>query len=105
MKRDFRLKEDSSSSPAHPSWMMRVMPELIRDEARAICGWAVLIAGALFGFWLTEGTRYHQFTVGVLMSSVTLFVSMILLELLWRAIDDGQSQNRIDRESDARGKN
>ena len=78
------------------------MLELVRDEDRAVCGWVVLIAGALLGCWLTEGTLYHQFTVGVLMSSITLFVSMTSVELLWRAIEGGQSKKQTDHQPDAR---
>jgi len=73
-------------------------PKQSRDEAHALYGWAILIAAALLGFWLSEGHSYHQFMVGVLMSSATLFVLMTLIELLLRAIIDRQPR-RNERSS------
>jgi hypothetical protein len=65
---------------------------LIKDYAQALGGWACLIIASAIGFWFTEGTRYHQLAVGILMSSSTLFILMALFEFLWRLfVDDGSS--------------
>ncbi|HTO64380.1 MAG TPA: hypothetical protein VMM15_24365 [Bradyrhizobium sp.] len=66
--------------------------ELIKDEAHALYGWAIVIALTLLGFRFSEGTLYHQLLIGVLISSVTLFVAMALLELVWRVIVSRQSK-------------
>lgn len=70
------------------SHLMYVILGFMKDEARAICGWAVVIGAALIGFWLSEGTAYHQLVVGLLLSSVSLFVALSLIEALWRSPND-----------------
>ena len=69
------------------SHLMYVILGFMKDEARALCGWAVVI-GAVIGFWLSEGTAHHQLVVGLLLSSVSLFVALSLIEALWRSPDD-----------------
>lgn len=78
------MKEGSEANEAHPRWLMWPASEL----TQALCGWAFLIAAALLGFWLSEGTAYHQFAIGVLLSSTSLFIMTTLFEVLWRAIAD-----------------
>lgn len=64
---------------------------LVRDTSRAILGWACLIVASLIFFWLSEGTQYHQFAAGILLSSSTLFILMTLFECLWRLAIDRES--------------
>jgi hypothetical protein len=64
---------------------------LIRDDSRALTGWACLIIASLIAFWLTEGTQYHQLAAGILMSSSTLFVLITSFECLWRLFVDRSS--------------
>jgi hypothetical protein len=64
---------------------------LVRDDARAVLGWACLIGASLIIFRLSEGTQYHQLAAGILMSSSTLFVLMAICELLWRLLVDRNS--------------
>jgi hypothetical protein len=44
------------------------------------------MAAALAGFWLTQGTRYHQFALGVLLSAVSLLVLLFAVEVVWQAV-------------------
>lgn len=78
------MKEGSRANEAHPRWVMWSASEL----TQTLCGWAFLIAASLLGFWLSEGTPYHQFTIGVLLSSTSLFILTTLFEVLWRAMAD-----------------
>lgn len=72
--------------------MRSLPPGLTRDEAGALGGWAAWIAATLLAFWLSEGTPYHQLSIGLLLSSATLFVLMLLFEVLWRAITGERSR-------------
>jgi hypothetical protein len=45
--------------------------------------WAALIAFALFAYWLTANTAYHQLAIGVLAAAVTLLVVMLVFETIW----------------------
>jgi hypothetical protein len=67
--------------------MLHAIIEFIKDEARALVGWTAAIGVVLIGFLLTEGASYHQLSVGLLLSAVSLFATMALLEGLWRAIE------------------
>jgi hypothetical protein len=46
----------------------------------------MLVAAALAGFWFTRGTPYHQFALGVLLSSVSLLVLLFLVEVIWQTL-------------------
>ena len=61
---------------------------LIRESWRALAGWMGLISASLIGFLLTEGARYHHLAVGVLLTSATLFILMVLFEVAWRLLID-----------------
>ena len=83
-------KPSTDSRLDRPS-AMAALSALIRDFSRALIGWGCLIAASLTCFWLTEGTRYHPLSVGILMSSSILFVLMALFESLWRLLVDDRS--------------
>lgn len=57
----------------------------MRIEPDTAWSWAALMAAALAGFWLTQGTQYHQFALGVLLSAVSLLVLLFLVEVIWQA--------------------
>jgi hypothetical protein len=78
---------DTKSDARLQSWIARTMLGLIKDEDYALCVWVIAVGVALFGYWLSEGTTYHQFAVGMMMSVATLFVLMAILEVLWRGIN------------------
>jgi len=78
---------DSNSNHRQMDRAIRAIFRTLKDEAIALFGWAIAIAGALVAFWLSEGTSYHQFAVGMLMASGTLFVLMALFEIIWRTIN------------------
>ena len=66
---------------------IRMIPQMLKDDANALIGWTAVIGGAaVVAFWLSEGTSYHQLAVGILMSSGTLLVLMALFEIIWRTI-------------------
>jgi hypothetical protein len=65
-----------------------VLFKLVQEEARALGGWALLIGAALIGLFLSEGSELHQLSIGVLLASVSLFVTMALFEVAWRAVMD-----------------
>ncbi len=58
--------------------------------------WAALIALALAGFWISQGTPYHQFALGVLLSAVSLLVLLFLVELIWQALAAALAPARRD---------
>ena len=64
------------------------LAELVRENLSALAGWVCLIAVSLIAFRLTEGTQYHHLAVGLMMSSLSLFVLMTLFECLWRLFTD-----------------
>ena len=78
-------KSKTGFEPFLEGRMMHTIHRVTKDEAHALCGWAIVIGATLIGFWLSEGTAYHQLVVGLLMASASLFVSLALLETLWRA--------------------
>ena len=69
----------------------------IKEEGRAFYGWTAAVGVALFGFWFSNGTTYHQLAAGGLMSSATLFASMAIFEVLWHAIGRQRSATAIGR--------
>jgi len=79
-------EKPSITSGADQRSALSQMTALIRDSSRAMASWACLIAVSVVCFWLTEGTRYHPLSIGILISSSILFVLMALFEGLWRRI-------------------
>jgi hypothetical protein len=78
----------ASIQPSTPSPRLRqrrTVRTLIRSKRRALGGWALLIGASLIGVRLSAGTSFHQLAIGILMSSITLFVSMAVFESLWLA--------------------
>jgi hypothetical protein len=67
---------------------MRMMMRLLKDEARALVIWALVIAAALIWFWVSLGSDGHQLAIGLLMSAVAMFVLMALFELLLHIFAD-----------------
>jgi len=67
---------------------MRMIVRLMKDEARALVIWALVIGAVLVGFWFSRGTDGHQLAVGLLMASTTLFVLMALFEIVWHVFAD-----------------
>ncbi|MGH6681850.1 MAG: hypothetical protein ACREDL_23600 [Bradyrhizobium sp.] len=65
-----------------------MMARLMKDEARALVIWALVIAAALIWFWVSRGTDGYQLALGLLMSSVALFIRMALFEILWQVFAD-----------------
>ena len=61
---------------------------LMKDEARALVIWALVIGAVLVGFWFSRGADGHQLAVGLLMASTTLFVLMALFEIVWHVFAD-----------------
>lgn len=59
----------------------------LRLDLQTIWSWAALIAAALIIFWMTRGAQYHQFALGILLSSMTLLVALSLFEVLWRLLE------------------
>lgn len=66
----------------------------MRIEPSTAWSWAALTAAALVGFWITQGTQYHQFALGVLLSSVSLLVLLFLVEVIWQAVAAALVQER-----------
>lgn len=65
--------------------MTPAMLRLLKDNSTRLCGWAAAITAASIMFWISRGTQYHQLAIGLLASSVSLFVSMSLVEGAWFA--------------------
>lgn len=65
-----------------------MIARLMKNEARALVIWAVVIAAALIFLWASRGTDDHQLAVGLLLSSISLFILMALLELLLHIFAD-----------------
>jgi hypothetical protein len=59
----------------------------LRLDPQTIWSWAALIAAALIIFWMTRGAQYHQFALGILLSSMILLVALLLFEVLWRLLE------------------
>jgi hypothetical protein len=38
-------------------------------------------------FWTTRGSQFHQFALGLLLSSITLLILLSLVELLWQVLE------------------
>jgi hypothetical protein len=79
-------ERNSNSGDRQIGRVLEPIAEMLKDEANALAVWIVVIVGAFAAFWLSEGTAYHQLTVGVLMSSGTLLVLMAVFEAAWRMI-------------------
>jgi uncharacterized membrane protein len=61
-------------------------PRRRREIVKSLSSWAAAIAAAALGFWLTEGTSWHQLAIALLTVLVTLAVALALLEGLWRLL-------------------
>lgn len=66
----------------------------MRIEPGTAWSWAALMAAALAGFRITQGTQYHQFALGVLLSSVSLLVLLFLVEVIWQAVAAALARER-----------
>jgi hypothetical protein len=75
------------TNSAFPGRIARAVLVMLADEAAALCWWGLLIAGALIGYRVSEGTSYHQLAVGILMSSLILFALLAVFECIWSAIN------------------
>ena len=61
-------------------------PRRRREIVKSLSSWAAAIAAAALGFWLTEGTHYHQTAIAFLTVLVTLALALALLEGIWRLL-------------------
>ena len=59
----------------------------VRIVSSTVWSWAGLIAAALIALWATRGNKYHQFALGILVSSVSLLVLLSFVELVWQALE------------------
>jgi hypothetical protein len=82
--------------------MTSAMLRLMRDNGKAICIWAAVIGVALILFWISRETRFHQLAIGILLSSVSLFVAMSLFEAVWLIAVESLRQKRTLRKLRAR---
>lgn len=72
----------------------------LRIDPQTAWSWAAAIVAALVVFLASRGTQYHQLTLGVLLSSVTLLVALSLFEVLWRLFEvffDADQSDAADR--------
>lgn len=81
-------KEPVPKSEMEKKSVAEELSALIRDESPALAGWACVIIASLIAFWLTEGKPYHQFAVGILVSSSALVILMAFFECLLRLLAD-----------------
>lgn len=86
--RELTTESRTSLETRHQGRGIHAIAGWIKDEARVLCGWLAAICTALVGFWLSEGTHYHQLAVGLLASAVSFFVALALFEALWRTVDN-----------------
>ena len=56
------------------------------DDAANLSIWAVAIAAAVVTSWLSRGTSFHQFTIGVLATLVCLLVVLTPIEITFRLL-------------------
>ena len=77
----------------------------VRIVPSTVWSWAGLIAAALIAFWVTRGNKYHQFALGILVSSVSLLVLLSFVELVWQALEAmlGSRQSDVTDRSKRRG--
>jgi uncharacterized membrane protein len=62
------------------------MTNYVRRNAGVIVSWAALIVGVLIIFWVSRGTRFQQFGIGLLLASISLLFAMGLFELIWQLL-------------------
>ena len=93
-----------AGDPTSPVETSRRRHEIVKS----LSSWAAAIAAAALGFWLTEGTSYHQVAIAFLTVLVTLAVTLALLEGLWRGLAyaftfRGRMRSRASRDDDSSG--
>ena len=87
------------SDPTSPVATSRRRHEIVKS----LSSWAAAIAAAALGFWLTEGTSYHQVAIALLTVLLTLALALALLEGIWRGLAyaftfRGRMRSRASRE-------
>jgi hypothetical protein len=50
----------------------------LRNNGNTICAWAALFVSAATVFWISLGTAYHQLSIGLLASTITLMILLLL---------------------------
>jgi hypothetical protein len=60
------------------------LPELLHEYRSAIASFAAMNGGALIFLWISWGTQLHQLAIGIMTSSITLTLALVLFELCWR---------------------
>ena len=88
-----------ASDPTSPVATSRRRHEMVKS----LSSWVAAIAAAALGFWLTEGTSWHQLAIAFLTVLVTLAFALALLEGIWRLLayafgshDAGRRRSRPD---------
>jgi hypothetical protein len=67
--------------------LMLDMRQMIAKNARTLVWWAFITGLALIAVVSTRGRSYHQLSIGILLTSLTLFILLSLLEFVWRAVE------------------
>jgi hypothetical protein len=61
--------------------------QMIAENAQTLVWWALITGLALIAVVSTRGHSYHQLSIGILLTLLTLFILLSLLELVWRALE------------------
>ncbi|MBI3436912.1 MAG: hypothetical protein HY056_17810 [Proteobacteria bacterium] len=61
------------------------MIQWVNDNRSVVYSWAILIGVAVIFLAVSAGTQFHQLAIGLLASSVTLFVALAVFECAWQA--------------------
>ena len=51
-----------------------------------IASFAALIGASLILLWISRGTPFHQFAIGIVLSAGTLGIALLVFESCWHAI-------------------
>jgi hypothetical protein len=54
-----------------------------REYGSSIVAFAALIAGSLVFFLVSSGSALHQLAIGIMLASLTLAITLALLEICW----------------------
>ena len=57
------------------------------DSAHTLFWWAAVTALALIAAIATQGHRFHQLSIGIVLTAATLFILLSLVEIVWLVVE------------------